>query len=112
MTVGDSDFLEAAGSVADAGLKRRLKRVILSPLAPSIDEAVEPVLLPSLARLRHVDRPWACLFTGADRKWSASVQNDAIDPELPSSTAAFCDAPFIPQGNYVALPSTTSASNN
>jgi hypothetical protein len=48
MTVGDSDFLEAAGSVADAGLKRRLKRVILSPLAPSIDEAVEPVLLPSL----------------------------------------------------------------
>jgi len=34
-----------------------------------------------VARLRHVDRPGACLFTGADRKWSAGGQTDAIDPK-------------------------------
>jgi hypothetical protein len=35
---------------------------------------------------------------------------DSIDPELPSSTAVFCDALFTPQA--VALPSIKSASNN
>jgi hypothetical protein len=48
------------------------------------DDAVDDLLqckATLMAPLRHADRLRKCLLIGADRKWPALGQSDAIDPD-------------------------------